>query len=89
MSGFLWSALNDAETHRANAVERRNRGRGGSTVTVYASTAAMYAARGGDTRTDGSKIADSVRDLWRAMKDDAVLTFRTAADLEPMEDIPW
>ncbi len=89
MTGFLWNALADAETHRANAVERRNRGRGGSTVTVYATTAAMMAAKGGDRRTDGSKIADSVRDLWAHMKEDALWNFRDAAELNPTEDIPW
>ena len=82
MIGFRWNALNEADTHRANAMDKANKGRGGSSVTVYATTAAMFAARGGDTRTDGSKIADSVRDLWRAMKDDAVLTFRTAVETE-------
>jgi hypothetical protein len=89
MPGFLWNALEAAEAHHANAVERRNRGRGGSTVTVYKTARAMYAARGGDTRTDGAKIADSVRELWARMRDDAMWNFRTTAELEPMEDIPW
>jgi len=88
MIGFRFNALNDAETYRAAAIER-SRKTGGSTVRVYASTAAMYAARGGDTRTEGSKIADSVRDLWHRMKEDAMWEFRTAAELEPAEDIPW
>lgn len=89
MTGFLHSTLADAEAYRAASIER-GRKSGGSTVRVYATTAAMYAARGGDTRTDGGKIADSVRELWARMKDDAVSTFRTAAEIEPMEGfIPW
>lgn len=76
-----WFAINDAAVQAA-ASERKARGKGGSTVTVYSTTEAMYRARGGDTRTEGSKIADSVRDLWARMKDDAVLTFRTAAEIE-------
>ena len=75
MAGFLWNALNDAEQHRANAVERRNKGRGGSTVTVYATSRTMDAARGGTT--EGAQIAFMVRERWRIMRDDALWNLRS------------
>ncbi len=83
-----WFAIND-EGFRAAAQERRNKGRGGSTVTVYKTTAAMMAAQGGDRRTEGTKIADSVRDLWRRMRDDAVWQFQADAGLFADEDLPF
>jgi hypothetical protein len=83
-----WFAINDAAVQAA-ASERKAQGRGGSTVTVYKTTAAMMAAQGGDRRTDNHKIADSVRDLWRRMRDDAVWEFQADAGLFADEELPF
>lgn len=63
------------EQHRANAAERRNRGAGGSTVRVYATTRAMFAHR---DETAGDEARHVARAGWRVARDSAREAFRFA-----------
>ena len=71
--------IQNAEQLRANAKLRRDEGRG-STVTVYATSAAMYAARGGNVGpgTWDYVLADA-RAAWDCARADAIENYRRAA----------
>jgi hypothetical protein len=68
---YRWSALDDAEAYRASAAEQRRRGTG-STVRVYATTAAMERARGGNVGSGTwEHVLFEARLRWQMAREDA------------------
>jgi hypothetical protein len=78
MSGFLWNALNDAELHRANAVDRQNKGRGGSAVTVHRTQRGIDLARGG-IEQGAARVVAEMRCAWEHAKFSALADYAWAA----------
>lgn len=75
---FRWSALDDADAHRAAAMDRTNRGLGSGKhgAKVYATTRALDEARGGSS--EGEQVAYCIRDAWRTDRDNALHAFHVA-----------
>lgn len=79
--------IDNAETNKANAKRRRDEGRG-STVNMFATSAAMYAARGGNVGpgTWGHCLADA-RARWELARGDAIDDYRRAVN--PQQFAEW
>lgn len=75
---YRWSALDDADAHRAAAMDRTNRGHGSGKHghQVYATSRAMDQARGGTP--EGEQVAYAMVQRWRIDRDNALHAFRVA-----------
>lgn len=83
--------IEKAEAYRAAAKRRREAG--GSTVTVYATSSAMYAARGGNVGpgTWEHCLAEA-RARWSSANGDALEDYRRAVfpeRYEEFDDVPF
>lgn len=81
--------IDNAEQLRANAKRRRDEGRG-STVKVYATSAAMYAARGGNVGPGTwDHVLAEARARWECARGDAIEDYRRAVYPERYEEAPF
>lgn len=71
--------IDNAEQYQANAKRRRDSGRG-SVAKVYATSAAMYAARGGNVGPGTwEHCLVEARSRWELARGDAIEDYRRAA----------
>jgi hypothetical protein len=73
---FHWNALQDAETYRQTALDRA--ARGGSTVRVFKSAAALELVRPSAATGTAARAFAEAKAAWRGARIDALEQFRFA-----------